>query len=152
MSGRGIIFRVDDPNWKKARGLEAKLKRAARRALAHGGADGALTVLMTSDARLRALNRDFRGKDKPTNVLSFPAAAGGENYLGDVALAYGVTAREARNAGKRLGDHAAHLVVHGVLHLLGYDHERARDAKVMEPLEVEILAGLGIADPYEAAP
>ena len=104
---------------------------------------------MASDAKLRALNRDFRGKDKPTNVLSFPAAANAEGYRGDIAIAYGVTAREAKAAGKSFADHAAHLVVHGVLHLAGYDHERARDAKIMEPLEVKILAGLGIADPYE---
>ena len=93
---------------------------------------------------MRALNRDFRGKDKPTNVLSFP---GGGDYRGDIAIAYGVTRREAKAAGKSFADHATHLVVHGVLHLAGHDHERPKDAKVMEPLEVKILARLGIADP-----
>jgi probable rRNA maturation factor len=153
MSGRDIIFRVDDSNWKKRRGLETRLRRAAREAVAQCGFEGrsALTVLLGSDADLRALNRDFRGLDKPTNVLSFPAASNAENYRGDIALAYGVTAREAKDAGKSLGDHAAHLVVHGVLHLAGYDHQRARDAKEMESLEVRILAGLGIADPYRPA-
>ncbi|HTC82820.1 MAG TPA: rRNA maturation RNase YbeY [Rhizomicrobium sp.] len=150
MSGRDIIFLVDDPNWKKARGLEIKLRRAARQAALQGGfkGKGALSVLLGSDAKLRALNRDFRGLDKPTNVLSFPAGPNAENYLGDVALAYGVTAKEAKAAGKSLGDHAAHLVVHGVLHLAGYDHERVRDAEKMESLEVKILDELGIANPY----
>ena len=154
MSGRDIIFLVDDPNWKKTRGLEAKLKRAARQAVADCGFKGksVLTVLLAGDARLRALNHDFRGKNKSTNVLSFPAAPNGENYRGDIALGYGVTAKEARAAGKSLSDHAAHLVVHGVLHLAGYDHERPRDAKIMEPLEVKILARLGIADPYQVNP
>lgn len=175
MSGLDIIFLVDDPNWKKVRGLQPKLRRAVGEAVAHCRFKGnsALTVLLGSNAKLRALNREFRGKDKPTNVLSFPAApafvgraAGRKSarprkisgahfladapYLGDIALAYGVTAKEAKAAGKSLSDHAAHLVVHGVLHLAGYDHERARDAKVMEPLEVKILARLGIANPYRS--
>src|SRR5579872_504692 len=150
MSGRDIIFLVDDPNWKKSRGLEIKLRRAARQAMLQCGfkGKGALTILLGSDAKLRILNRDFRRLDKPTNVLSFPASPNQENYLGDIALAYGVTAREAKASGKSLGDHAAHLVVHGVLHLAGYDHERARDAEKMESLEVKILDELGIADPY----
>jgi probable rRNA maturation factor len=105
-------------------------------------------VLLTGDAQLKALNHDFRGKNKPTNVLSFPAPANKENYLGDVALAYDVTQNEALAAGKRFADHATHLVVHGVLHLLGFDHVRPRDAQRMEPLETRILAELGIADPY----
>jgi probable rRNA maturation factor len=150
MSGQGIIFLVDDPKWKTARGLRTRLKRAAGEALARSGLKGksSLTVLLSNDAKLRALNRDFRGKDKATNVLSFPAAANEEGYRGDIAIAYGVTAREAKEAGKSFADHATHLVVHGVLHLAGYDHERPRDAKIMEPLEVKILATLGIADPY----
>jgi probable rRNA maturation factor len=152
MSGRDIIFLVAAPNWKKA-GLMPRLKKAVRAALlaAGGKKDVSLTILFGDDARLKALNRDFRGKNKPTNVLSFPAGPG--PYLGDIAIAYGVAAREARAQGKRFADHAAHLVVHGVLHLLGFDHERAADAKVMEQLEAKILARLGIADPYlKAAP
>jgi probable rRNA maturation factor len=149
MSGRDIIFLVDDPNWKKTRGLEGKLRQAARQAMQRCFAGpGALTVLLADDAKLRSLNRDFRGLDKPTNVLSFPAGPNREDYRGDIALAYGVTAREAKIAGKRFGDHAAHLVVHGVLHLAGHDHERARDAERMESLEVQILGELGIANPY----
>ncbi len=151
MSGGDVIFLVEDARWKKPRGLTARLKRAAGEALAQEGFKGqtGLTVLLSNDARLRALNRNFRAKDKPTNVLSFPAAENKDGYLGDIAIAYGVTAREAKAAGKRFGDHAAHLVVHGVLHLAGYDHELSRDAKKMESLEVKILARLGIADPYE---
>jgi probable rRNA maturation factor len=85
-----------------------------------------------------------------TNVLSFPAAI--EGYLGDVAIAYGVTAKEAKASGKAVADHALHLAVHGVLHLLGYDHTSARQAKVMEPMETRILKTLNIADPYQTPP
>ena len=113
---------------------------------------GKLTVLLTDDARLRALNAAFRGKDKATNVLSFPAPPSEALYLGDVALAYGVTEREARAQSKSFAAHAAHLVVHGILHLTGYDHEKARDARAMETLETAILARLGIADPYAPRP
>ncbi|HEX4637056.1 MAG TPA: rRNA maturation RNase YbeY, partial [Rhizomicrobium sp.] len=106
------------------------------------------TILLANDKKLRGLNRDFRGFDKATNVLSFPGADG---YAGDIAIAYGVAAKEAKAAAKSIADHAAHLVVHGVLHLAGYDHERPKDALVMEPLEVKILKRLGIADPYALA-
>lgn len=142
-----IAVTVADKAWR-AQGPEfpAALRRAARAALKAGGRDGALTVLLADDARLEALNGQFRGKNKPTNVLSFPA--GGGDYLGDIAIARGVTTREAREAGKTIHDHAIHLAVHGVLHLLGYDHETARQARVMEPLEIAILASLHIANPY----
>jgi len=130
--------------------LGALVKRAGVRALTAGGGEGALTILLTNDKQLRALNLSFRGKDEATNVLSFPAVANNTHYLGDVAIAYGVTAREAKAAGKRMADHAAHLAAHGVLHLLGFDHQTARQAKAMEGLEAAILAGLGIADPYAA--
>jgi probable rRNA maturation factor len=148
---RGIAFLIEDRRWKKP-GLEAFLKRAARQALAACAFEGqsALTVLLTSDARLKSLNHDFRGKDKATNVLSFPAPANEDGYRGDIALAYGVTAAEAKAAGKTVRDHAAHLVVHGVLHLAGHDHIKDRDAKKMEALEVKILDRLDITDPYEA--
>jgi len=107
-----------------------------------------LSIRLTGDAEVHALNSQWRGKDKPTNVLSFP---GSDGYAGDIAIAYGVTKKEATAAAKTVGDHAAHLVVHGVLHLAGYDHERPKDAQVMEPLEVKILKRLGIADPYAVA-
>ena len=145
-----IHFEIDDPRWKRRRGLRLRLEEAVRLALRQGGKlrRGALTILLTGDARLKTLNRDFRGKNKPTNVLSFPAAPNDAAYLGDVALAFGVTEAEALKAGKRFADHAVHLVIHGVLHLLGYDHITDRQAKKMEPLETRLLARLGIDDPY----
>src|SRR3954470_19513127 len=145
---RGITLLIQDPKWRTHRGLQARLKNAAEAARKAAKLRGDFTILLTSDKALRALNRDFRGKDKPTNVLSFPS---GDGYAGDIAIAHGVTGKEAKTAGKRFADHAAHLVVHGVLHLAGHDHERPKDAKVMEPLEVKVLARLGIADPYLVA-
>lgn len=115
----------------------------------------ALSVLLTDDASVRTLNRDWRGKDSPTNVLSFPAempAIPGEpDFLGDVALARETLEREAALDGKTLDDHLSHLVVHGVLHLLGYDHLETAEAEEMESTETRILAGLGVADPYAEA-
>jgi probable rRNA maturation factor len=145
-----IELQVDDPRWRKVRGLSTRLRQAAELALKRGksGKWSGVTILLTDDARLKNLNRDFRGKDRPTNVLSFPAETAGDNYLGDIALAYGVTVAEARAGGKRFADHAMHLTVHGVLHLLGFDHQTSRAAKVMEPLETKILDELGVADPY----
>ncbi|HZQ39605.1 MAG TPA: rRNA maturation RNase YbeY [Rhizomicrobium sp.] len=153
MTAKGILVVVDDPGWRKFRGLVPRLERAAAAAANAAGFRGryALTVLLSNDRRLKALNRDFRGLDKPTNVLSFPAPPNKDKYLGDVALALGVTRREAKVSGKRVSDHAVHLVTHGILHLAGYDHVRARDANVMEALEIAILERLGIANPYEAA-
>ena len=141
----GITLLVEDPKWRSHRGLMARLTKAAQAARRSTRLKGGFTILLAGDKKLRALNHDFRGKDKPTNVLSFPGA---DSYAGDIAIAYGVTRKEAKAAAKTFADHAAHLVVHGVLHLAGYDHERPKDAKVMEPLEVKILKRLGIADPY----
>lgn len=110
------------------------------------------SVVLSDDARVRVLNRDWRGKDTPTNVLSFPAAEVDEEdpgpLLGDVVVARETTAREAAEEGKRFEDHLAHLLVHGLLHLFGFDHETDEEADEMEALEVEILAGLDISDPY----
>ncbi len=144
----GITLLIQDPNWRIHRGLQAKLLAAAEAARKAARLRGDFTILLTSDKALKALNREFRGKNKPTNVLSFPSDG---DYAGDIAIAHGVTAKEAKAAAKRFADHAAHLVVHGVLHLAGHDHVRSKDAKMMEPLEVKILARLGIADPYSAA-
>ena len=151
---QGILVVVDDPGWRKVRGLLPKLKRAAgaaEKAARFPGAS-AFTILLSKDSKLKSLNRNFRGKDKPTNVLSFPAAPNKEGYRGDIALALGVTRREAKASDKSLADHAVHLVVHGVLHLAGHDHERPKQARTMEGLEVKILGRLGIADPYAAPP
>ena len=163
-----ITLLIEDAKWRKTRGLQARLKRAAKRTLDENAREGSLTILLTKDARLKALNLSFRGKDAPTNVLSFPTGAQSgevdtgspqdcatkqsseddEAYLGDIAIAYAVTAKEAKAAGKSLADHACHLAVHGVLHLLNFDHVRPRDAKIMEKMETAILAQLGIPDPY----
>ena len=143
----GITLLVEDPKWRTHRGLAARLTMAAQAAAAAVRLKGDFTILLAGDRKLHALNRDFRGKDKPTNVLSFPGADG---YAGDIALAYGVTKKEAKAASKTLPDHAVHLVVHGVLHLAGHDHERPKEARAMESLEVKILERLGISDPYAA--
>jgi probable rRNA maturation factor len=108
-------------------------------------------IALFAEAEARRLNRDYRGKDYATNVLSFPyAPVRGErsSMLGDLAICPAVVAREARAQRKHVRDHFAHLTVHGALHLIGYDHENARDAEHMEAIERRVLAGLGIADPY----
>jgi probable rRNA maturation factor len=147
-----ITLQIAEAKWRKVRGLAARLKRAVRRTLQDHRSEGTLTILLADDERLHALNRSFRKKNKPTNVLSFPAAPNPEGYLGDIAIAYSVTATEAKAAGKTLSAHTCHLAVHGTLHLLGFDHIRARDAKVMEAEETRILATIGIADPYTVKP
>ena len=125
---------------------------AAWRAPGNEGGAAEVSVLLADDETVRALNRRHRGIDRPTNVLSFPigTAPGGQpRMLGDVVLADGVVLREAEEQGKSVPAHVTHLVVHGVLHLLGYDHEASPDAETMEALEVRTLAGLGIPNPYD---
>jgi probable rRNA maturation factor len=135
-----------DPGWRKSLpGVERLVRKAARAATANR--KRSLTVALADDRRVRALNARDRKKDKPTNVLSYPS--GERGYLGDVVLARQTVWREAKSQGKTPADHVAHLVVHGTLHLLGYDHETGdADAERMEALERRILAKLGIADPY----
>ncbi len=117
--------------------------------------DGAeVSLLFCDDARIQELNRDWRGLDKPTNVLSFPAVP--ENrlasapLLGDIAIAFETVSRESQEESKTLSDHTSHMIVHGLLHLLGYDHETDEEAEQMEALERAALARLGISDPYAA--
>jgi probable rRNA maturation factor len=149
---------VEDARWQAA-GIEAIAEAAARAALeAVGRAPERheVSLLACDDARIAALNASFRGKSGPTNVLSWPAFAGSVPapgpreplFLGDLALAFETCAREAEEKRVSLGDHAAHLVVHGLLHLLGHDHVNAAEAAEMEKIEAKILASLGIADPY----
>lgn len=125
----------------------ASLRRWAR--LAAGGRKGELGIRVVGTGESRALNARWRGLDAPTNVLSFPASpelAGSQ--VGDIVVCAPVVAREAREQGKALRAHFAHLTVHGTLHLVGYDHENECDAEHMEAIERRVLAGLGIADPY----
>lgn len=142
-----LTILTHDPRWRgKLRGLRA----AAQAALVAEAATGAVTLVLADDAGVQTLNRAYRGKDRPTNVLSFPNGEEDEGVilLGDIILAYETVAAEARAQGKEFSAHAAHLVVHGVLHLLGYDHEIEAEAEAMEAREVMILAQLAIANPY----
>jgi len=148
----------EDPRWQSAvPDFEALVEASVAAAL--DAADEvepvSVTVVLADDAVVQDLNRTWRGEDKPTNVLSFAARDGdtpmppeGPEPLGDVILAFETCAAEASREGKTLADHLCHLVVHGVLHLLGYDHEDPDEAAEMEVLETQILKGLGIADPY----
>jgi probable rRNA maturation factor len=146
-----IEVEVEDAAWTDALpAAAAVVERAAEAAL--GGVEGDVVVLLTDDGTVRDLNARFRDKDRPTNVLSFPAAdmtiPGQAPPLGDLVLAFGVCASEAEAQGKTLADHLSHLTVHGVLHLLGRDHEADDEAETMEGEERSILASLGVADPY----
>jgi len=147
--------RLPDPEGLFRRAVEAASRAAP--ALAEAARRQAeLALLLSDDARMRALNARYRAKDAPTNVLSFPPApvpgAEAGRFLGDVVLAYETVAREAEEAGKPLADHAAHLALHGVLHLVGYDHETEEEAEAMEGVERAALRSLGIPDPYEPRP
>jgi probable rRNA maturation factor len=140
--------------WADAGLSDAALTEAARAAFkaAPPAKPGSyeVTLVLAGDGEMRRLNRTWRGKDASTNVLSFPADGdiSEPGFLGDIILAYETVEREAREQGKRLEDHAAHLVVHGLLHLLGFDHADDKQAERMESLERAALATLGIADPY----
>jgi probable rRNA maturation factor len=164
-----IEINIEDPRWD-ALDLDGLTRTAARAVLGHLGHDPAcfeISVLACDDARIRGLNGQFRDKDAPTNVLSWPSwDLGAETDgrapdapetgtpdapepLGDIALAFDTCAREAEAAGKPLADHVLHLLIHSVLHLLGYDHLRDADAALMEGIEITLLAKLGHANPYE---
>jgi probable rRNA maturation factor len=148
---------VESGLWAAEPGAEATVRRAiaaaAETVRALPDAAGEVSVVLTDDAAIRALNRRWRRLDQPTNVLSFPApgsANGIASMLGDIAVAYETTAREASEEHKPLADHLAHLAVHGFLHLVGYDHDSDEAADEMERLEARILARLGVPDPYAA--
>ncbi len=155
-----IAVSVHDAAWLDAlEDLEQQARRAVSAVLRHldvGVAPLEISLVFTDDSEQRGLNRDYRHKDSATNVLSFPnmddadmtAPEGSPRLLGDVVLARETIAREAGEQNKSLADHTTHLLVHGTLHLLGYDHMKAAEAAEMEAVETEILAGLGIADPY----
>jgi len=142
---------VESDVWKERVKVKSTVRRAVRQAAAALSTRGAeLAIVLTDDSAIRLLNRDWRGIDAATNVLSFPTkSAGGEPPLiGDIVLAYETIAREARAERQPFAHHVAHLAVHGFLHLLGYDHQRDRDAEAMEQLERKILRRLAIPDPY----
>jgi probable rRNA maturation factor len=132
------------------RGREEGVASALRAAARAENAGGAVVLLLTDDAAVARLNQQWRGKSGPTNVLSFPAPQNPHGHLGDIAMAAEIIAAEARAQGKSLDAHAAHLAVHGFLHLLGYDHHTESEAEIMEARERAILASLGLADPYAA--
>jgi len=143
---------VASPAWRAAEPRARRLARSAAAAtLRHERRAGSLTILLSDDDRVAELNLAFRGKSGPTNVLSFPMAGPGTESLGDIALAFATCRREAAAQGKPLADHLRHLTAHGVLHLLGYDHQSDAEADAMEAKERAILAGLGVPDPYGPA-
>lgn len=159
---------IEDDRWEALSlpSLADKAVRASLSQLGLGEQGYTLCLMACDDARIAALNADFRGKPQPTNVLSWPSldraastpgtspvlpkagAADGPVELGDIAIAYETCAAEAQIAGKPLENHVIHLIVHGLLHLLGYDHIEDTDAELMETTETRILASLGVADPY----
>jgi probable rRNA maturation factor len=149
-----IETRIDAACWRALEGLDALVAGSVRAALEESGdelAEGAeVSLLFCDDAAIRELNRQFRGQDKPTNVLSFPGPEPVESavFLGDIAIAHETVAREALEQGKSLEQHCRHMIVHGFLHLLGYDHEDDEEAEAMEAMETRILQRLGVEDPY----
>lgn len=155
-----VAVTVTCADWRREMpGAAALCRRAARAALAADGMAAAAeaSILLTDDATVRQLNARYRQRDMPTNVLSFPQQEGpstgpvapdGGIVLGDVVVAFETVCTEAERDGKRLADHLCHMIVHGMLHLLGYDHQGDAEAERMERLEVEILASLGVRSPY----
>lgn len=145
-----IDLRVESDDWQIIPDLDTVCQRALEIVFDKdtAPAERSLDVLLTGDGVLAELNQQWRGKSSPTDVLSFPAEANPEGFLGDIAIAYGVAARDAKSTQKTLSAHLSHLLIHGLLHLLGHDHIEDSDAERMETLEKTALAKLGIADPY----
>jgi probable rRNA maturation factor len=145
---------VECESWRSIADLDALIERCLSAALAETGErprEGCeVNLLFCDDAKIQGLNARFRGIDKPTNVLSFPGPGDLATtlLLGDIAIAYETVAREAQEQGKPLPHHLCHMIVHGFLHLLGYDHETDEEAEAMEADEISVLRQLGIADPY----
>jgi len=151
-----IDLRIADERWNVLGDCYALAARVLGTSAAKLKAGGEAAILLTDDAEMRALNKQWRGLDKPTDVLSFPGEGpeipGQPQYLGDIAVGYETALCDAEAMDRPFEAHIAHLLIHGFLHLLGYDHIEAEDAKVMEPMEVELLAGLGWPDPYATGP
>jgi probable rRNA maturation factor len=150
-------IRSEDDRWVSALGdIEGLSERVLRAASAETGARGEVAVLFTNDAEMRALNVRWRNIDKATDVLSFsaesPEIPNSPKPLGDIALGYETALHDSETMKRPFESHVSHLLIHGFLHLLGYDHIDPKDAAVMEPLEAKILAGLGWPDPYSTGP
>ncbi len=158
-----IDLAIQDPSWEELTGIEDLLLTAAKTTLMMAVLPRKcedrpleISLVLANDDLVRILNNEYRGKDKPTNVLSFaamdennmPDIQDGPLNIGDVILSYQTVEKEASEQDKFIQDHAAHMIVHGVLHLLGYDHEKDDDANVMESTEIRILEKLGIQNPY----
>lgn len=145
-----IDVRIENDAWSEMGNAERLCEIAAAKAVDRIGLSRplAIDILLSDDEELTALNETWRGKSGPTDVLSFPADERERPFLGDIAISYGVAARDAEVAGKSMEAHLTHLIVHGVLHLAGHDHEEADEAEHMENLERGVLAELGYADPY----
>ena len=153
-----IDIAVLDERWKEVADLDRLVRTAALTAVAHGasGAEPAeLSLVFSNDARIQELNSDYRSKPAPTNVLSFPSSLPGDipegqtKLLGDVVVAFETISHEASAQGKTFENHLCHLIVHGVLHLLGYDHEIDSSADKMEALEIAALAQMNVPNPYK---
>ncbi len=144
-----IEVEIGDAAWIEALpDAAAIVERTAEAALTFQRKQGDISVILTNDRAIHDLNARFRGKDQPTNVLSFPAPETALPHLGDIAMGFGVCATEAKAQAKSLQNHLTHLTAHGVLHLIGYDHETDAEAEEMEGMERAILATLGVPDPY----
>ena len=139
---------IEEDRWSAIPDLEAVCQTAFKAGATVEPAKGVVSLLLADNDALQPLNLQFRAKDKPTDVLSFPADPMDRPLLGDIAVAFGVAEADARAQGKSLADHLTHLLIHGYLHLLGHDHEITHDAETMEGLEIKALASLGIDNPY----
>jgi len=158
MNDLAIEIIVQAPGWEAIADLEGLARRAVRASCGASGArlasGGEVAITFCDDAAIRALNAQWRRRDAATNVLSFPTPGRLEEklLLGDIVIAHETIAREAAEQGKTFEDHTTHMIVHGFLHLIGYDHETPEEADVMEALERRIAATLGSSDPYEQEP
>ncbi len=142
-------LRIADEAWRTvSEDLEAFSLAALNAAADEAGRQGVVDVLLSGDDEIQALNQAWRGQDTPTDVLSFPAHPSDAPFLGDIAVAHGVVSRDAETAGKTVSAHLAHMLVHGCLHLFGFDHQSEPEASEMEALERSALARLGLPDPY----